>query len=1181
MPHSTYRPIIDSGAFNNKAHVHGSRSPMAPESAHRDACDPPPSKDGSGNQSNQNETEIESPRSTPSAGAIELPNVPSLVRLPPEILHLIFEYLTPAKSALYRLCLTCRLFKDIAIEHLYSGDVLLRFNGDRVGSRTGVLKMDYPRFGKFTKSLWLSVFPNSLSLPLACGDLTVEKLSDFMTSSVSPGQLQTFVYSGWNGAVDSDPPIFPTVSFLQNQPNIQSLALSFSTMFSTIEISDQMRAINYHLLFPHLRSLYITDMSYLRHVRDLWMLLINKDHTLESLAIICPPGSQLKSFLGYPDLFSDSFTFPKTKVVLHKLRDLYISGFPNLGRLLNDCARNLIDYKKLRMLRLQQCPRIESLLQTVCNAEVMPNLKSLQLVETCSPETFETIISRVAPLETLYIIIPREQNLPKYDLIKQHHSKSLKRLWMEHKNSSYVLDNMLRTIKFEAPPGSGYDGFFLSSWGRLEEVALGVDLVRDSRPIILPDSVRVLRIVGTPRSARGTFSTQNSALSLAKNHLHHTKLKGKEPKLRIISFFMLLPPSHPCPLDYPPPPYIFTQHPEIYLVDYTSVSADGEISPGLTETTIEEVRWLYPHMRIMEFERRDVPWSDRPIGQFKSPAIEMSHLANLPVELQAQIYGLVPAFPELTNLCLVSRNVSAIATPILYSTVTLRPDSSWGLAQHQTRSLFPLQGLNRNLKHIRNVHVVLPRRGRGISQTTIKCIELELPKILTSPGRLMSLALPASHRSREFIMPLLSTETNLHAVHLDISEKAEDVQYFRALAKCAPTLRTLSLRMLNCRMPRMDVLALATLLGKLQQLRSLSLLFQEVHGLPVHFLLPWGEGEELLDSIFRLDKLRELCLYGNDLPFGRWAVQHPDQRFGSALTMFQFECVDRGEPDGLLCDQDDKFYFGTLDLRNVRRLHLCLGVVYSGPNSLSQDERYIYRNVQLNALLNRCQVLEELWVCNLPQVTKFKPNNHCLFRARETLKRLRICSSDWVDMNFIDGYLNETQYRERQRDVIADLKALQVLELTVKWLEWDIRSDSLQLVHILNEPIGSYEDPRSRDEITRPSAPPPRSREQPLRSRGHAASVFIKLVHPDFLPALKAVILSDTELYEEHNHYRRFGLIQSKNSDNWPTVYLTDKELWVDEDPECISVRELGYRYPWLYDGRWEGKLWDESRRFW
>ncbi|KAF3927488.1 hypothetical protein ABW21_db0209716 [Orbilia brochopaga] len=350
-------------------------------------------------------------------------------------------------------------------------------------------------------------------------------------------------------------------------------------------------------------------MSHMQHMSDLWMLLSEKDNTLKSLALIIPPRSELRACLGVSERFSNSPAFPKTETELHMLQDLYIRGFPNLGRHLKDCARNLIIWENLRMLRLQQCPMIEALLQTICNAETMPNLKSLQLIETCSPETFETIISRVAPLETLYIVIPVEQNLPKYDRIKQYHSNTLKQLWVDHTRTSYVLDNLLRAIKFEAPPQSGYDGFFLSSWELLEEVALGVNLIRDSRPILLPDNVRILRIVGTPRSE--DFNTHDSALSLAKSHLHHTKLKGKEPKLRVISFFMLEPPSLLPSSNHPPPPSNNTQHPDIYLVDYTAVDMGGEVSPGLKETTIEELRWLFPELRIMEFERRDRPWSDK------------------------------------------------------------------------------------------------------------------------------------------------------------------------------------------------------------------------------------------------------------------------------------------------------------------------------------------------------------------------------------------------------------------------------------------------------------------------------------------------------------------------------------------------------------------------------------------
>ncbi|KAF3165977.1 hypothetical protein TWF225_001413 [Orbilia oligospora] len=514
--------------------------------------------------------------------------------LPPEILHLIFRYLVPAKTTLYNLCLASKQFKDIAIEYLYRGEVRLHFDQDVHP------EMDLDHFlslpdteSKTIKSLFISSFPERPSRQTVKAEIMAVKLKNFLLK-LQPDQLDTFVLNGWG--IDNYLQYFPGEPFLRQQTGIRKVCLPLASLFWSQGASERVLTPG---IFPNLESLYVSDMCYLSHIRDVWTIIEDKGETLKSLAILCPLGSQLKSFLGYPDMFSNPYTFLQIEVALKVLRDLYIYGFPNLGRFLNDCARNLIDYKILRSLRLEQCPRIESLLQTICNIEEMPSLKSLQLIETCSPETFETIIPRLSPLDTLYIIFPREQNLPKYDMIKYYHSKTLRRVWIEHKNSSYVLDNTVRTIKFKLPPDNGYDGFFLTSWPLLEEVALGIDLVRDNRPIILPENLRVLRIVGTPRFANGAlYEPARDALAIAKKHVYHTSIKNKQPRLAVIAFFTLIP----------PPIYVTAQHPIIYLVDY--VREEDKLIPILRLTDIGAVRWLFPDMKIMEFERRDKPWAD-------------------------------------------------------------------------------------------------------------------------------------------------------------------------------------------------------------------------------------------------------------------------------------------------------------------------------------------------------------------------------------------------------------------------------------------------------------------------------------------------------------------------------------------------------------------------------------------
>ncbi|EPS44122.1 hypothetical protein H072_1836 [Dactylellina haptotyla CBS 200.50] len=762
------------------------------------------------------------------------------------------------------------------------------------------------------------------------------------------------------------------------------------------------------------------------------------------------------------------------------------------------------------MLRLTQCPRIESFLQTICNAEVMPNLKSLQLIQTCSPETFETITGRLAPLDTLYIVIPAGQNLPKYDRIKTYHARTLKKLWVEHQRSSYVLDNLLRNVIFEPPPGNGYDGFFLSSWDLLEELALGIDLVRDNRPIILPGNLQILRIVGTLRFSKGAFyEPLQDALNIAKNHHRHCCIKGKRSKLSIISFFVSIDTI-------------------TYLVDQDSLGEDEDLVPSLTQVTVDD----------------------------------------LPI-------------PDLANACLVSKAVSAVAVPILYSTVALQPHPVHGIAPHQNWALFLAEGVNRHLKHILNLYVIHPKGGKRVTEITGRLQEYRLMTLL-KPNQLMSLSLCGYIHSKGYILPLLAQQQNLRALHLDIPPTFEDAERFSRIEASKKTLQTLSLRILKSRADDLDVQPLINLLGQLKHLQSFDIRFREQNPVPIVYPTIWNDGIRLLDAIFSIESLQQLSLLGTDIPFGYWAGGNPNRKIGVGLTMFKTETVDRGDPDGSMCDLDDDFFFERFDPQTLKCWHFCLGVIYSDPDIPTQYPRYVDRNNKLQKLLADCSRLKELRVCNLPQMSDYTPTNHCLFRVRDTLRRLRICSNDWFGMDFLDPWVTKGQYRERQKKIIADLKALQILELTINWLDWDISSESLQLVHILREPDQSEGREDLAFDLTEETIPiPTPARYLFLEEK---ANEFISHVKPTLLPSFKILVFSHLNFFEEHCHHKRYSGIQMEMPERWPMVFSFDggvTEEFSNGRATGISVSDLKFKHPWLYDGSWEGQPWSGSRKFW
>ncbi|KAK6535641.1 hypothetical protein TWF694_002096 [Orbilia ellipsospora] len=556
----------------------------------------------------------------------------------------------------------------------------------------------------------------------------------------------------------------------------------------------------------------------------------------------------------------------------------------------------------------------------------------------------------------------------------------------------------------------------------------------------------------------------------------------------------------------------------------------------------------------------------------------MQHFLFLPTEIRRLILGYLP-LSDLSKICLVSKSMYDVAIPILYSTILLRPHATHGIEPHQSKSLLPVSNKNRHARHIHNIYVIRPSGQKGVADATVKITEFKLMTIV-KPNQLFSLSLCGSIRSESNILPFLGQQQSLRAIHLDIPPSFDDAEAFSRLGGCGQTLRTLSLRILKAKREDLDILSLIKLLKKLRNLRSLDLQFRERGRAPPIDPIIWNQGVLLLDAIFGIKSLRELILLGNDIPFGYWANGNPNKRVLGGLTLFKTETVDRGDSSDIFCNLDDKFFFECVNPRTFKCWHFCLGVIYpSFDFADSQYERYVHRNNKLQKLLAECEALEELRVCNLPQMSDYNPANHCLFRARDTLKRLRICSNDWYGMNFLDPWMNEHQYQERQTKIIQDLTALQVLELTINWLDWNISSDSLQLVHILREP--DYMDWLEQD--LRPTIDEHVLVPNRASFLTQRATQFFRLVKPSMLPAIKVIVFSHLHFFEEHCNGKRYNNIQDDTPQRYPMFFALNKapKNAFDIGTGQISASELEFRYPWLYDGSWEGKPWDDSSRFW
>lgn len=301
-------------------------------------------------------------------------------------------------------------------------------------------------------------------------------------------------------------------------------------------------------------------------------------------------------------------------------------------------------------------------------------------------------------------------------------------------------------------------------------------------------------------------------------------------------------------------------------------------------------------------------------------------------------------------------------------------------------------------------------------------------------NQLHSLSLCSSLEAGPDVLPFLIHNRNMRALRLNVpSPCASNVGYFDYLGLHHYNLRALALQFLNINLSdrETDVTALTRLLCRLKNLHSLDLKFWEPELRPVKKPALWADGIKLLDTIFGMKSLRELSLLGNDIPIGYWAEANPNRRVGKGLTLFRSEVVDRGDSDRKSCDRDDLFCSHALDLSTVKRLHFCLGIIYFDDSIPDQIPRYVSRNNNLQSLLAECEQLEEFRSCNLPQFPKFDPSNHCFFRVKDTLRQLRICCCDWYGMEDMEGFLTREQHEEREKSIIAELAALQILKVPV------------------------------------------------------------------------------------------------------------------------------------------------------
>ncbi|EPS39600.1 hypothetical protein H072_6721 [Dactylellina haptotyla CBS 200.50] len=522
--------------------------------------------------------------------------------LPTEILETIFFHFwesDPPTGKVQNFRLACRLFNEIAVLYIYR-DLKLRLNDFELQPWSQLLS-DRNNGLKYASGVSISGFVEGYSERGYYGRKKPPKYTqrtrDFSRAAVTelleklePGRLKTFSIAGRHMT-----PRLAKIStrlLFDKQPNLRHLCIPLPLLLRHGDnVLDALTVI------PRFQSLYLTDVKYTRHIADIWALLQNSSDSLVSLAIRSPlrghNENQLQYYLEWNQRFRpDRVGLARTELRLSKLRDLFIEGIPNLDRLFDDCAPNLIPFASLRMLRIEKCTYVDAFMLRYCNKIRMPNLKSLQILEKFSTVTFDAAIMALAPLETLVVCGDFWGSQPDWTLIKTHHAKTLKRLWVDHKYQGAWtgISNLFNMQNQQAPYT---DCFFPNGWPQLEEVA--VDLA-DGKDMILPESVKACRLLG--------FNSYATPYSV--EHGSYTN--------RIISFGVPVGQGSNLVLGAlgrldPPATSTIPRFPYIYKVDRKNLHKASDKSEAKAIMT-SDVKKLMPDSHIMFYERMDHPWSD-------------------------------------------------------------------------------------------------------------------------------------------------------------------------------------------------------------------------------------------------------------------------------------------------------------------------------------------------------------------------------------------------------------------------------------------------------------------------------------------------------------------------------------------------------------------------------------------
>ncbi|KAK6542747.1 hypothetical protein TWF694_006688 [Orbilia ellipsospora] len=297
----------------------------------------------------------------------------------------------------------------------------------------------------------------------------------------------------------------------------------------------------------------------------------------------------LQLFARTPRKDEEFIQFPS----LNQLRIRSFPSFEIICQLADPPLINRFNWGNIKMLRIDDCENADGLLRSV--AGKMPSLKVLQIQSSCTWETMEDVLPRLAPLEVFHIVFSVDGDPPAenaFDVLDVHR-KSLRSLWLECDSDHRMVEETISHLIL-----SGSKPLSHKHWPKLEQLSLQLT---DNYVIFHPiDTLRYLRILHPPDYDHRSLEQEKERVrKLCETLLRGTLAReGRLPILQVVAVMVF---------DQVPRNKHRALFPAYFVVEFVRTLL-GDWTVLLSQGTHHDIRRLFPDMTMIEFERNERLW---------------------------------------------------------------------------------------------------------------------------------------------------------------------------------------------------------------------------------------------------------------------------------------------------------------------------------------------------------------------------------------------------------------------------------------------------------------------------------------------------------------------------------------------------------------------------------------------